>query len=272
MTRVLVSAEPGCTHGGRLEDLLALVRMAADCGADAYKSQWVSSPERLCERRRAPEYLDAYRMIAFPPAWHEALRKACDDAGLLYGCSCYLPEDVPVVAPFVDFHKVASFEAGDRKFLEAHLALEADIWISLGMMEWGQVEGLISWWNERRNVEEPFNDDVFLHCVSAYPCPLLEASLSAIRSLRECWFPIGFSDHTGSAFTGALAVAAGAQALEVHVRLDDADPLNPDYPHALPPWKFREYIDNVRMAESAMGDGSKRIMPAEQAMLRYRVK
>lgn len=266
MNRVLVVAEPGAMHGGSLDKMRELIRMAAACEADAIKFQWVSSPERLCERRRAPEYLDAYRMIAFPEAWHKILQKDCETTGLLFGCTGYLHEDVIDLSLYVDFHKIASFEASDRTFLDAHVCTNRPLWISTGMMNREEVVGVAEWMIKNRTM-----DGVLLHCVSAYPCPMDQACLSAIRSLYGFGINVGFSDHTGFVLSGALAVAAGADAVEVHVRLDDADPNNPDYPHALSPEKFREYVQNIRLAEQAMGDGRKRCMPCEEPMRRFRV-
>src|ERR1043166_1432451 len=80
-------------------------------GCDAFKAQWCSAAERLCERRNAPGYRAAYRKIAWPAAWHATLARWCAARGLAYSCTVYLPEDVAVVAPHVAAIKVASFEA-----------------------------------------------------------------------------------------------------------------------------------------------------------------
>ena len=82
----------------------------------------------------------------------------------------------------------------------------------------------------------------------------------------------GYSDHTHDVLTGALAIAAGARILEVHFRLNDTDPANPDYATALSPGQLKDYISLVRKAELMMGDGIKRPQPAEAEMMKYRVK
>lgn len=267
MSRIVVVAEPGSTHGGSLDTMVRLVQMASDCGASGFKSQWVSNPEKLCERRNAPEYLEAYRLISYPLDWHKALRSECDYQELIYGCTTYLPEDVEKVAPFVDFHKVASFEARDRFLLDAHRDSKKPLWVSTGMMNMTQVSELVQWL--LNNVKSP----VLLHCVSGYPCPVDQACLKAISefTLWDRFMKVGFSDHTCHALMGALAVAAGAKVLEVHVRLDDAESSNPDYSHALPPEKFEKYVVNVGIAQLAIGEGGKREMECERPMRRYLV-
>ena len=249
--RVMVMVDPGSTHEGNLDTMRRMIHVAAECGADVVKFQWTSSRERLCERRHAQEYLEAYRRIAWPAEWHAALRSACEEAGIEYACTVCLAEDIAVIAPFVKRFKVASFEASDVVLLRAFIATGKPIIVSTGMAE---------------TFVLPIGAKA-LHCVSAYPAPMNELNLGCIR---EDEFD-GFSDHSGNVLTGALAVAAGARIIETHFRLDDCNPQNPDFPHSLTPAQLREYVANIRFAEQAMGDGIKRCQPSEEAMRKYRV-
>jgi sialic acid synthase SpsE len=81
----------------------------------------------------------------------------------------------------------------------------------------------------------------------------------------------GFSDHSGHVLTGAVATAGGARIIEVHFRLDSTDPANPDYGHSLSPEQLIQYVQNVRFAEAAMGNGVKKMQPSERRWARYRV-
>ena len=44
-----------------------------------------------------------------------------------------------------------------------------------------------------------------------------------------------------------------------------------DYEVARTPAEAREYVANVRLAEVMLGSGSRRVMPSEEPMLRYKV-
>jgi sialic acid synthase SpsE len=113
----------------------------------------------------------------------------------------------------------------------------------------------------------------FLHCVSAYPTPVEQLNLAVLRETDDhCAIWSGLSDHTTHPLVGALAVAAGARIIEAHLKLDDTDPQNPDAPHARTPTAFADYVRNIRFAKAVMGDGVKRVMPSEAAMLPYRVQ
>ena len=249
-----IIAEAGSCHDGQFRRALDLIQVAKAAEADACKFQYWSSPERLAERRNAADYLDVYRRYQMPREWLEPLAAQCAHDGLEFMCTTYLPEDIPVVAPFVKRFKVASFEAGDERFLQAHTVYQKPLIVSTGMSG-----GLLA-------VGVPYPTEV-LHCVSSYPAPLDQANLGVLRNPAYA----GYSDHTRHVLTGAFAVCAGARILEVHFRLDDTDTSNPDYGTALSPSELGEYVANVRLAERMMGDGVKKPQPAEADMMRYRV-
>jgi N-acetylneuraminate synthase/N,N'-diacetyllegionaminate synthase len=106
-----------------------------------------------------------------------------------------------------------------------------------------------------------------LHCVAAYPAPLAEVNLALIKpDLFD-----GISDHSAYPMTGAFAVMRGARVVEVHCRLDETRKDNPDYAHSLPPARLKEYIANIRIAETMYGTDEKRVMPSEKALVKHRV-
>lgn len=271
MSHTFVIAEAAATHDGDIEKALRLVDLAAEIGADACKFQWLSSPERLAERRRAAEYLDAYRLLAFPRQWFPLLTARCEERGIECMATCYLPEDVAVIAPYVTRFKVASFEATDAHFVALHAEWpDKPLIISAGMGADFSASVAAYMSGYRRQARGPIT---ILHCVSAYPCPEDQANLAVLRAdiFRDHLQAGGLSDHTRHPWTGALAVAAGARVIEFHIRLADTDPTNADYAVARTPEEALEYVRNVRFAEAAMGDGVRRVMPSEAPMLRYRV-
>ena len=251
---IFVIAEGAGCHDGSLEKAYRLADLAFEIGADAIKLQWCSNPELLCKRRNAPEYLEAYKLLNFPREWHRLLAGHAGTLGIEYLCTVYIPEDIPVIAPFVQRFKVASFEAEDMEFKLAFRPFKKEIIASEGMAGFAIA----------------FDDQPFkiLHCVSAYPTPIEEINLSLIR---QGWAD-GLSDHTKHPLTGAFAVCAGAQIIEFHVRLNDTSPKNADYAVARTREEARVYVENIRTAELMLGDGVKRVMPSEESMMRYRVR
>ena len=248
-----IIAEAGSCHDGDYGKAEELIQQASHAGADACKFQFWSSAVRLAERRQAHDYFETYFKYKVPEDWLNQLKDCCDWHGIEFMCTVYLPEDIPVIAPYVKRFKVASFEAQDADFIAAHDKYGKRIIISTGMTE---------------SSPRYYTDVDYLHCVSAYPCPIEQANLG----IADWGLYAGYSDHTHDVLTGALAVAAGARILEVHFRLDDTDPANPDYATALSPGQLKDYIALVRKAEIMLGNGIKRPQPCEAEMSKYRVK
>lgn len=276
-SRTFVIAEAAACHDGDYTRALRLVEVAAEVGADAVKFQWLSVPDRLVQRRRAPEYRRAYETIHFPEHWFGGLRDRAKGLGLEFLCTAYLPEDVHIVARYVDRFKISSFESLDHYFIALHGEFPQQVILSVGMASLAEIEKSVRAYaraQARVSAGESSRANIrILHCVSAYPCPPESANLRAIP-LSCHWFGEGFdgySDHTRHSWTGALAVAAGARIVEFHLRLHSTDPANADYEVARTSEEAAEYVRNIRTAESMMGSGTKAgPSEAEAAMTRYR--
>jgi sialic acid synthase SpsE len=262
----VIIAEIGSCHDGSIDKALALVRAAADAGADIVKAQYWSDPDKLAERRRVPDYYrEFYKRYQVPDIWLPVLSTEADAHCLDFMATAYLPSDVPVLAEFVKHFKVASFEADSTDLLEAHWPImeldlkdRRDRWlmVSLGMGARGPE---VPWY--LTHAYRP------LLCTSSYPAPVESLNIRAVRKLS------GFSDHSDPAmtWTGALAVAAGAKIIEAHLRLHETDPENPDAPHAMTPEQFDNYVRHIRWSEVALGPGERRLQDAEKKMAKYKV-
>ena len=270
MARTFVIAEAASAHDRDFGKAKRLIDAAALAGADAVKFQFWSNATHLAHRRNAQSYLSAYLRYALPVQWLPRLRAHAESRGLEFMCTAFLPEDIAVVAPFVKRFKVSSFEAFDTAFLNAHAPFDKPMIISVGMAGDPPFSFMTS----------THGDAEYLHCVSAYPTPISELNLAVIhrskfdpfRRVDHRWYA-GLSDHTGCIETGGIAVAAGALILEVHMKLEDTDPANPDAGEfALLPESLTAYVTFVRQVETMLGDGVKRQMPSEAAMAKYRVR
>lgn len=273
-----VIADGGACHDGDCRKMIALVEAAAEAGCDAYKTQWTSRPVAMARRRGAAEadgYAAIYRRyLAWPEGWHSGLHDACRRVGIDYICTVFLPEDVEAIAPYVAKFKVASFEAEDFSLLGAIRPVRdgRDVLISCGMQDWSDFLPEMY----RAAVYSMFgttgSDVIWMHCVSAYPAPM---SAQHLRLFNQPVGLSGYSDHTDpvETWTGAVALAVSRRVrfIEAHLRLDETDPANPDFPHAMTPAQFAQYVRTIRLAAVALGDGPKRIEECEAAMLRYKV-
>ena len=92
---------------------------------------------------------------------------------------------------------------------------------------------------------------ILLHSVGNYPSSEEYCNMKAITSLIEKFnICVGWSDHTNNDVTAIMAVALGAKIIKKQLYLHTKENLT-------------QYINNIRLAEKALGDGIKKIMPSE---------
>jgi N,N'-diacetyllegionaminate synthase len=276
--KTYVIAEAGSCGDAQLDKMLCQIDDAKYVDADAVKFQWTSNAGLMALQRGTAlqnGYVDVYgKYLQWPVEWHERFARACKDIGLDYLCTVYLSDDIATVAPYVARFKVASFEAIDCSFIQAHrefVTKKRDLLISTGMCSAKDLEFLM------RTCICPSGLVPYvklLHCVSSYPSPLNQLNLSAIRSSGENWQMQGYSDHSLPTLTqtGALAVAAGATIVEAHLRHAQTANDNPDREHAMTKEQFLDYMTQLREAEQAIGSSIKEAQPCEKKMKQYRVR
>ena len=264
-----IIAEPGSTHDGDFDKALELIEVAKKAGADVCKFQWWSNPRQLAERRKAKTYLPIYQKYQYPKTWLKGLAEHCTRHGIEFACTVYCQEDLPAILPFVKRLKIASFENQDFDFIKACLATGLEVIISTGMSHHLDIRKLV----EVIERQGAAGRTVLLQCTSSYPCAIKELHLRVLHelaSLTDC--RLGFSDHSRSEITGALAVAQGAQVVEKHIQLARTDNRNPDAVCALLPSQFVRYVENIRTAEKALGRAVKQVTAGEIPMSKYKVK
>jgi sialic acid synthase SpsE len=273
-----VIAEAGSCGDGNLTKMLSLIDDAKAVKADAVKFQWTSDARAMALGRGSAKrdgYESIYRhYLEWPQKWHAELASHCESVGIDYLCTVYLADDIKAVSEYVKGFKVASFEAQDFEFIRAHAycaSLDRPLFISTGMCSKREINRL---WREAVLPHGLKNCVKLLHCVSAYPAPFNELNLRVLRPRRYgLWKFAGFSDHSLPALThsGALAVVAGAEIIEAHLRSADTSPDNPDHDHAMTTDQFLAYVAQIRMVEKALGTGKKERQTCEAVMTQYRV-
>jgi pseudaminic acid synthase len=92
-----------------------------------------------------------------------------------------------------------------------------------------------------------------LKCTSSYPAPINEANLKMMKRFSEDFdVLVGLSDHTKGNLLPILSIAMGATVIEKHFKLND-DVGGADASFSINETDFKYLVDQVRLAESAMG-------------------
>ena len=263
-----VIAEIGLNHNGDVELAKRLIDVAADAGADAVKFQKrtpeIATPEHMRDMPRDTPwgrmtYLDYRRRVEFDREQYIEI----SDHALLRGLEWFAsPWDVPSVAFLEDLgvvaHKVASASLTDVELLEALRDTGKPIILSTGMSTIEQIDAAIDILGTDRLV--------LMHATSSYPMPAEEANLRMIETLRRRYpdVPIGYSGHERGLQISLAAVALGAVAVERHITLDRTM-WGSDHAASLEPTGLAHLVRDIRIIETALGDGVKRVFPGEEA-------
>jgi N-acetylneuraminate synthase len=133
--------------------------------------------------------------------------------------------------------------------------------LSSGMSSMDQIRKSVSTAGEK--------DLVLMHCTSTYPCEPDELNLKMIETLRKEFLtvPIGYSGHEVGLVPSAVAVALGASMVERHLTLDRAM-WGSDQAASVEPAGFERLVKYIRVTESALGDGVKRVYESEKTSLK----
>ena len=289
-----IIAEAGSSGEGDLGRMATLVKVARKAGANAVKFQWTSSATRMADRRHAGEYREHYRRnLEWPRAWHEKLAAVCQEAGIDYMCSVYLPEDIEVVRWYVRHYKLSSFEACDKSMLDPYIKQLAGefatsvhldspagdpdsprhMFVSTGMCDLGDVRktgAAFAAYLPSYGANRAMGRVHLMHCTSAYPCSLESMNLQALDNDALD----SYSDHSDPRLTwtgGAARLAGASAAIEAHFRLDSTSPENRDAAHSMDELQLSAYVQHIRDVERVMGRPTKEPDESEKAMMDHRV-
>ena len=267
---VYVIAEAGSNHDRDLDQARRLIDTAAAAGADAVKFQTFTADEIVAETKTRARYLDAilpadktmsalFKELELPHEWHATLFEHATAAGLDFLST---PFDLAAVDLLDDLgvkaFKVASYELWHLPLIRAIAARGKPIILSTGMANLADVQ-------EAVNVVAATGNEqlILLHCVVNYPPPFTDLNLRAIETLRQAFrVPVGYSDHSPGSTAPIVATALGAAVIEKHFTTDRTRN-GPDHRFALEPGELRSMIQAIRDAQDALGDGIKRMAPAE---------
>ncbi|MDJ1114091.1 N-acetylneuraminate synthase family protein [Microbacterium dauci] len=265
---VYVIGEIGLNHNGDVDIAKKLIDVAARAGANAVKFQKrtpeIATPAHMRDvQRETPwgtmSYLDYRYRVEFDRDQYIEIGDHATMLGLDWFAS---PWDVPSVDFLEDLnvvaHKVASASLTDIELLEALRATGKPVILSTGMSTIEQID---------RALEVLGTDQtVLMHATSTYPMEPDEANLKVIGTLRDRYagIPVGYSGHERGLQISLAAVALGAVAVERHITLDRTM-WGSDQAASLEPTGLEHLVRDIRVIETALGDGVKRVFDGELA-------
>lgn len=223
-------AEIGCVHIGSLERAKDLANLAKISGADAIKTQkrnpYKSVKKELWDKPHpnnkfayGDTYLEHRLNLELSIEEHIELNEYCKSINLEYSTSVWDMDSTKEVANDlkIDFIKVPSACNNNKEIIKYLFENYAgEIHISTGMLDLKEREDFYTYIKSFKELDR----FVIYHCTSGYPVPFEQLYLNEIKTLKDNFPKIGYSNHGYGIATEIAALCLGVSYFERHF-IDD---------------------------------------------------
>jgi N-acetylneuraminate synthase len=224
---VFIIAEISANHNNDIDRAKAIIRKAAENGADAVKLQTYTADTITLESDR-PEFViqgglwdkrtlyDLYAEGSLPWEWHRELINYAKEFGLAVLSSPFDESAVDFLVNLgIDGLKIASFEINHIPLLQYAAKQGLPLIVSTGMATTPEIKEAVD------TISSFTSDLILLHCISSYPAEAKDYSLGSVSYLvDEFGTLVGLSDHCVDNLASAASVALGVSVIEKHFTLD----------------------------------------------------
>ena len=273
MNRVIIIAEAGVNHNGKLQLAYKLVDVAKECGADFIKFQ-TSIPElHISKFAKKANYqaknmpgdesqLQMCKKITLSYEEFRKLKKYCKKKKIEFLSTPFDLKSIDFLKSLkMKYFKIPSGEITNLPYLTKVAKLKKKVILSTGMANLLEIKEalkiLISNGTKKKNI-------TVLQCNTEYPTPLRDANVRAMLTIKKKFkVNIGYSDHTEGIESSLAAAALGAKVLEKHITLNKNLP-GPDHKASINPKELKKMIDGVRKITIALGSGVKKVSSSER--------
>jgi len=200
-----------------------------------------------------------------PYSWLPKLANCCRRNGILFMSSVFDEASAARVNPYVQAHKIASYELNHLPLIRKVAAYGKPLIMSTGTCEDGEIEDALDAVKAHGDVCV-----ALMQCTASYPAPMEALNLRAIVSMRRRYrVPVGLSDHSRDPLVAPLgAVALGATLIEKHFTLSNKLS-GPDHKFAVEPQELKRMVAAIRALERGLGTGEKAPHPAERELVAF---
>ena len=240
-----------------------LIDVAAEAGCDAVKFQKrvpeLAVPASYRDTvRETPwgvmTYLEYRRRVEFGQDEYEQIGHHCKERALPWFASPWDTESVEFLQQFdLPCYKAASAVLTDSHLLQKMKDTDRALILSTEMSTAEDIDTAGRFLG--------LNKLLLAHSTST--CPPNELNLRMIQSLADKYdCPVGYSGHESGLQTTCAAVTLGAAFIERHITMDRSM-WGSDQAASIEPQGLRKLVRDIRVTESALGDGVKRVYKSE---------
>jgi N-acetylneuraminate synthase len=261
--------EIGINHNGNMDIAKSLITVAKNAGWNAVKFQKrtidiVYTAEELAKPREnpfGPTNGDLKRGLEFGFEQYQKIDEFCREMEIPWLASPWDEPSVDFLEKFpVPCYKIASASLTDDSLLRRVRATGKPILLSTGMSTYPEVDHAVDVLG-KENI-------ILIHTCSCYPSHYNELNLRVIPELRKRYgVLVGYSGHETGIPSSVAAAALGACIVERHITIDRSM-WGSDQAASLEPSGITRLARDIRLVETSMGDGVKRVEEREIAVMK----
>ncbi len=259
-SKPLIVAELSGNHNGKIKNILKLIDISKNIGADAIKIQ-TYKPETLTLDINSSQFVvkgkniwknrtlfDLYKEAHTPWDWHKEIFNYAKKKNILCFSTPFDETSVDFLETFnVPVYKIASFENSHHPLIEKIAKTKKPIIISSGMIKLNDLKETIS------IIKKYHSKIIILKCTSSYPSDIKEANLQSVEYInKKLNIFSGLSDHSLSNIPAIVSTSLGAKIIEKHLTISRKNG-GIDSFFSLEPKEFEGMIKNVNRTYKSLG-------------------
>ena len=266
MNNVIVIAEAGPNHNGKIRLAYKLVDIAKKCGANFVKFQTSVSENHISKFAKKAVYqlkntsrnksqLEMSKKMTLSFNDFKLLNKYCKRKKINFLSTPFDQESIDFLKKFkMKYYKIPSGEITNLPYLIKIAKLRKKILLSTGMSNINEISKAINILNLNGT---PKKNITVLQCNTEYPTPLKDVNLKAMKMMKKRFgVNVGYSDHTLGIEASLAAVALGAKVIEKHFTLNKNLP-GPDHKASITEKELKNLVTGIRKIELALGKDKK---------------
>ena len=255
-----------------------LIDVAVESQADAIKFQTYKSHSVYVPNAGDSDYLsdagikesinEIFDDLSMPYEMIPKLAEYSKKKNIEFMSTPFSVNDAKAIDPYVNYHKIASYEISHLRLIEFIANTGKPTFISTG----AATKEEIRWALEKFSTNKG-GKITLLQTTAKYPAPIDSLNLKAMFDLHEEFkefdVDVGLSDHSTSPIIGPIsATALGASVIEKHFTIDKKLP-GPDHSFALNQFELSEMVKAIRDTEKCLGIGEKIVLNEELELRDY---
>ncbi len=281
MKKTHIIAELAWGHDGKISQAIEIMKKAKEAGADSFSIHLTDLPNYMVtyygngegKVSAGREDLDVYKYLEDINPSNTQWEELANVAKEINIDLCVMPNDIQSLEFSEEklkpeFYVVSPACFAEIDMVEAIAKTGKKTLFRIGGAYLAEIEKVINIFRKANN-----NNIILLHGFQNYPTKLEQTDMSLLKTLKDTFnVEVGLADHIDggdrlSKIIPMLALPYGATYIEKHITLN-RDDKSEDFESALNTDDFKEFVENIRATEIALG--TPYFKDLNDATLRYR--